>query len=106
MGAALAFAAGGAPGLAVGAWNIPSEMLAVLHPGEAVVPADFATGLRQSGRLGGNADAAGGGDVHFHVTAMDSRDVSSFFKRNGAALAKALSGERRNFNPRLAAAMR
>jgi len=44
---------GGIPGLAEGAWTIPGNMLAMLHPGEAVVPQPFAQGLRDSG--GGGA---------------------------------------------------
>lgn len=39
--------------LDVGAWNIPAVMPAILHPGEAVVPATFAEGMRQNGGFGG-----------------------------------------------------
>jgi len=31
------------PGLAVGAWNLPNDMVAQLHAGETVMPADFAS---------------------------------------------------------------
>jgi tape measure domain-containing protein len=39
------------PRLEVGAWDIPKAMVALLHPGEMVVPANFAEGLRGGGGL-------------------------------------------------------
>jgi hypothetical protein len=54
-GTVMAFQAS-VPALAVGAWNMPRDMLAQLHAGEMVVPANFASGLR--GILGGSGGSA------------------------------------------------
>jgi hypothetical protein len=37
------------PALDVGAWNVPEDMLATVHKGEIVIPANFAEGIRGSG---------------------------------------------------------
>jgi hypothetical protein len=45
---------------AEGAWNIPTTMMGLLHPGETIVPQRFAEGLRSNGGLlggGGSGDA-------------------------------------------------
>ena len=55
---ATALAAGMAP-LAVGAWDIPSIMPALLHPGEMVVPENFASGLRSQIGGGNSVSSAG-----------------------------------------------
>lgn len=47
--------------LAVGAWEIPHEMTARLHPGESVVPKTFADGLRSGG-------GKFGAETHVHFT--------------------------------------
>jgi hypothetical protein len=39
-------------GMDVGAWELPSDMPAMLHKGEMVVPQNFAEGLRSNGRSG------------------------------------------------------
>lgn len=87
--------------LAVGAWNIPHDMTALIHQGETVVPKDFATGAREAGFGLDGADGAPGapaarqsslrgssegqGDKHFHthITAMDSRNVIQHLRRGG-----------------------
>lgn len=90
--ATASFAAGVTP-FEVGAWEIPSNMLAYLHKGEAVVPQSFAEGMRNNG-------GAGGG-VHLHVHAVDADSVKKLFRNNGTALAAALRHQLRNFNPHL-----
>jgi hypothetical protein len=52
--------------LAVGAYDVPQDMLAQIHEGEMVVPKTFAAGLRgeNSGAFGGQ----GGGDVHVNFS--------------------------------------
>lgn len=92
-----------------GAWSLPSDMLVFAHQEESILPAHIAGPMRDffSGAASGaGAGSGAGGDVNFHVYAMDSRDVMNFFKRNGGALARALKGEQRNFNPALASAFR
>lgn len=83
------------PGLEVGAWEIPQPMLALLHPGESVVPANFASGLRSSGMLsggGGSAASSGGSTaVTFQVSALDAASVQSFFNANAATLARTVA---------------
>lgn len=37
------------PSLDVGAWNVPRDMMANIHAGEMVVPANFASGMRGGG---------------------------------------------------------
>lgn len=57
---AAATLAGGLAPLAVGAWEIPGVMPALLHPGEMVLPQTFASGLR-SQLSGGDGGGGGGG---------------------------------------------
>lgn len=57
-----ALAAGMAP-LAVGAWEIPSVMPALLHPGEMVVPANFASGIRSAASGGGQGGQSSGPQI-------------------------------------------
>lgn len=99
--------AGNLTSAAGGAWSLPGDMLVFAHREESILPAQIAGPMRDffTGRAGGGADASAG-DVHFHVHAMDSRDVANFFKRNAGTLAKVLRGEQRNFNPALASAFR
>ena len=76
----------------VGTPNVPHDMTAQIHQGEAIVPAKTAEKWRD-GDLG-----VGGGGTHLHVHAMDSRDVKRFFNQHGAAIAKTLSGQVRSGN--------
>ncbi len=94
--------AGGAAGLAVGAWEIPSTMLAILHAGETVVPADFASGLRSSGVLGGGGTAATGDTFSITVQAIDTQTGAQFLKNNAAVIAQTLAGQKRNASRALA----
>jgi hypothetical protein len=48
------------PSFAVGAWNIPQDMVAQIHAGEMIVPKDIADRLR-GGRGFGGTDSGGGG---------------------------------------------
>ena len=82
------------PSFAVGAWSLPSDMVAQVHAGEMIVPAGPAAAMRNA--LGGaGAGSAGGGDVHshahFNVTAMDGRDVKRFFSENSKHIMGAIN---------------
>jgi hypothetical protein len=80
--AAAAFAAVSAysslASLDVGAWNVPSDMVARVHKGETVMPATFASGFREA--VTGGGEAGGGGDTnhHYHmsVSTVDARGFS------------------------------
>lgn len=85
------------PGLAVGAWNLPSDMVARLHAGETVLPADFASGFRAA--VGGGG--AGGGTYNITIQAIDTQTGAQFLKNNAKTIATALQGQARNFNPAL-----
>ena len=83
--AAVAAVASSVPSFDIGAWRLPSDMVAQVHAGEMIVPAGPAAMMRAAAGAGGAAgQSAGGGDTHahFHVTAMDSRDVKRFFSDN------------------------
>jgi hypothetical protein len=90
------------PGLAVGAWNLPNDMVAQLHAGETVMPADFASGFRSAVAGGGTGDSAGGGDnYHITIQAIDTQSGAQFLKDNAKTIVTALQGQARNFNPAL-----
>lgn len=62
-----------------------SPGLAMLHPGETVLPAQVNTPYR-----GGQGDGGGGGDthVHFNVSAIDAAGVQRFFAQNSDRIAR------------------
>lgn len=57
----------------VGAWELPSDMPAMLHKGEMVVPRDFASGLRANGGVGGEGVTF---NTHYYPT-INMRDPAS-----------------------------
>ena len=83
---------------AAGGYNIPSGVnpLTQLHQNEMVLPASIANPLRDMISQGGSMQ--GGGDTHFHITAMDSQSVAQFFDKHGAAIVKSLRTQGRAFN--------
>ncbi len=93
--AAVSAFSGMIPGFEVGAWEIPKTMLAMLHPGESVVPANFASGLRASGVLAGGGSMAspppGDTHVHFNVSAVDGAGVAAFFKEHATTIARSVT---------------
>jgi hypothetical protein len=93
---ATVLAAGGAIGaLAVGAWSLPSDMLAMVHRGEMVVPAGVTPWAQ--GLISGAANTPGVSTVHvnhatnFHVSAMDSRGVKQFFNDHGRTIMRTVN---------------
>ena len=82
---------------AVGAWRLPADMVAQVHAGEMIVPAGPADLMRAAATGGGagqgRAGTGGGGDLHthFHVTAMDGRDVRRFFADNSKHILGAIN---------------
>jgi hypothetical protein len=79
-------------GLAVGAWNLDRDVMSVLHQGEMVVPATFASGIRNA-MSGGSGPSSGQGGVNitFTVQAIDAAGVQAFFTKNAATVAKTIS---------------
>ncbi len=89
VGAAQATALGMAA-LDTGAWSIPHEGMAVLHPGETVLPAGAANTFRsmaEGGAPGGGASVA----PVFQIHAMDAASIQAFFQKNGQQIARVLS---------------
>jgi len=58
-----------------------------------VLPAKYADTIRDMAEGGGS----GGGDVHFHIKALDAADVRSYLKKNSHAMAPGLRQLARNF---------
>jgi len=83
---------------AAGGYDIPAGVNPVtqLHAQEMVLPAQYANVIRGVADSGGGS---GGGDVHFHVNAMDAGGVAKFFQTHGRALAATIRNQSRNFNP-------
>jgi hypothetical protein len=96
-GQATAMAVAG--GLAVGAWELPSDMIVQAHKGEMVVPAGvtpWAQGLMANGG-GSGVSVGGGGTVHVHhatnfsIQAIDASGVRQFLKNNGRQILRAIN---------------
>ncbi len=81
---------------AAGGWDVPADSLAYLHKQEMVLPASLAQGVRGLVAGGGRETGATGGDVHFHVSAMDGNSVKSFFKNNRNHVAEAVKSAMRD----------
>lgn len=73
---------------------VPHDMLAQIHKGEMIVPERHAAQIRSgiSGADSFSGGGLGGGDshMHFHVSAMDSKDVSKFFNKHGKEMANTM----------------
>lgn len=83
-----------AASFAVGSWELPSDMVANVHRGEMIVPAS-ATPWAQS-VLAGAASGGGGGvtvnhATHFNVSALNSQDVSRWFKNNSKMMLRTIN---------------
>jgi len=81
---------------AAGGWDVPADSLAYLHKQEMVLPASLAEGVRGLVAGGGRDARPTGGDVHFHVSAMDGNSVKSFFKNNRNHVAEAVKSAMRD----------
>jgi TP901 family phage tail tape measure protein len=69
------------PRLDVGAWNLASDMLAMVHKGEMVIPAAPAAQLRNA--WSGGASTAGGSDTTHHIQVMlDGKQVAEVVDRH------------------------
>lgn len=78
---------------AVGADNIPHDMVAQIHKGEMIIPAAGAEAIR-SGKLGGHNINLGG----IHVSAMDSQSMLTAMSGIQRELVTMLQGASYNLN--------
>ena len=95
--ATVAGMAGAVASADIGMWQVPQDMLTLVHHNELVMPAAQAGALRDM--LSGDASANGGAPssaVHihpttnFHVSAVDAGSVSQWMKANGATMLKSM----------------
>ncbi len=91
--------AGGLAPLATGAWDIPSTSPYLLHPGEMVIPQNFASGIR-SAASGGGGGQGGSQQIVFapQVSAIDAGSVQKFFQQYAPQMARTLQSYQ-NLNP-------
>ncbi|HEV8015214.1 MAG TPA: hypothetical protein VGP48_06755 [Stellaceae bacterium] len=99
LGAGLFSAAGGA-------WSVPSDMLAMVHRQESILPAGVAQPMRDF--FSGAAASSGGGGDSYAITiqAIDTQTGAQFLMNNAGAIAQSLARELRNGNATLRNAMR
>lgn len=81
--------------------------LAVIHPGETIVPAGLGWAAGSGPYTGGGSKSgdARGGDTHFHIAAVDAQSVSRFFNDNAGHMMRAINKAIRSgthLNPRYA----
>lgn len=82
------------PGFAVGAWDLPSDMIAQVHKGEMIIPRTFADDLRSNG---GSLGGGGSGDTHhWHISAVDARSIKRLIAGQPDAIAAGLRSAHRN----------
>jgi len=79
----------------IGMWQVPNDMLSLVHRNELIMPAAQAGAFRDM--LGGAPSQSGPGSaVHihpttnFHVSAVDSGSVAQWMKANSPAMMKAM----------------
>jgi len=77
---------------------VPHDQLANIHQGEIIVPRAQSDAIRAGDATLGSG---GGGNVHFHINAMDSDGVKKSLMRNHAAIAAAVSQAARGGNSTL-----
>lgn len=95
--ATVASMAGAVASADIGMWQVPQDMLTLVHHNELIMPAAQAGAFRDM--LSGETSAAGGaasGAVHihpttnFHVSAVDSGSVAQWMKANSGTMLKAM----------------
>ena len=97
-GAAAALVAGMealVPSFDVGAWNIPSSGLAMVHAGETILPAGQAQSFREAV---GNGGGVGGGSTQISIACLDRRGLKQLLMENADLVAAAGNRASRNFN--------
>jgi hypothetical protein len=96
-GAAVAAEASGLASFDVGTDYVMRSGLAMIHKGEAIVPAranPFTGGGFAAAQ--GSGDSNRGGDTHVHISALDSRSIKRFFDDNAGHMIKAIQKGMKN----------
>jgi hypothetical protein len=95
--ATVAGMAGAVASADIGMWQVPQDMLTLVHHNELVMPAAQAGAFRDmlSGQTPPTGGAQGGGvhihpTTNFHVAAVDSGSVAQWMKANSATMLKAM----------------
>jgi hypothetical protein len=94
--ATVAGMAGSVASADIGMWQVPRDMLSLVHHNELIMPATEAGAFRSLLNDGGAPGAQGGPAVHIHpttnvhVSALDSGSVSHWMRSNSSAMLKAV----------------
>lgn len=76
-----------------GGYDVPEDMMAVVHKKEVVLPAHLAEGFKNIIENNGG----GGGGMVINISAVDAKGVKELFMREGASLVQALKSQNRSF---------
>lgn len=91
--AAMAFAP--AASFAVGAWELPTDMVARVHKGETILPKTFAEDFRENG---GSLGSGTSGGINVYIDkAFDGQSIRNLFEDNSHHMAAALKDYARGF---------
>jgi hypothetical protein len=76
-----------------GAWSIPRDMIAMVHEGEMILPAEVAGRARGGGAASPFPASAGGAGLtlNVNVQALDSQDVARWANTNAKTLAATIT---------------
>lgn len=85
------------PSFDVGAWNLPSDTLAMVHQGEMIIPAAQASSIRSgNSSIGGGSGSGSGGDTYIiNLSAIDTQNGTQFLKNNIGTIVTQLSTQKR-----------
>ena len=92
----------------IGMWQVPNDMLTLVHHNELIMPAaqseafrNLLSGGATQGAAAAGAAAASGGDTHLHVnvSAVDAAGVRGFFAQHADHIASALHSAARGGSP-------
>jgi hypothetical protein len=91
--ATVAGAAGAVATADIGMWQVPQDMLTLVHHNELIMPAGEAGAFRDmlsSGTAGGGTNVAIHPTTNFHVSALDGASVSAWMRDNASGMARAI----------------
>lgn len=77
----------------IGAYNLPHDMMSIVHRDELIMPAAPARAFRdllENGGGAGGAPTTVHAPVNLHIQALDAQSVQRFFKDNGRSVLKTL----------------